>query len=318
MHKAMHITVCLLAAFIFFRYLLGFFAPFLAGLAIALLLEPLVRFLCRRGNFKRGLASFVALLLLALFAASLAYWGVSALTREAAELLAVAPVYISNLQEWLADYPFIPADGLLAWASEWISRQSLQAVVCVPGALIALLLILLSAFFFSRDRDMIFALLVKWCPDWLAQYLNPIGTRLYDSAAGFLKTELILIFMVAGICIIAFLILGNPYALMLGLLIALFDSLPIVGSGLVLWPWAGYLAFVGQHSHAAGLLVLYGIITVLRNIVGPRILGSQIGMHPLAAVMAIFMGLKAFGAVGLLAGPALLITAMAMFEEKEV
>ena len=312
MHRTLHVALALVAAYIFFRYLLGFFGPFILGVGLAWLIEPLVRFLVRRGGFKRSLASLVAMLVLSLAGAAFANWGVRALAREASELLAAAPEYIAALQEWLAAYPFIPAEGMLDRAAEWLGGQSIRAVSFVPAALIGLLLVMVSAFFFSRDKDQILGILARHCPDWLAQYVRPVSKRLHEAAAGFLKTEFILMAIVAAICIVTLWFLHNPYAILLGLLIALLDSLPIVGAGLVLWPWAAYLAFSGQASQAAGLIVLYGLVTVVRNIIGPRILGEQIGIHPLAAIMSIFIGIKAFGLTGILAGPALVIAALAM------
>ena len=78
-----HVAIILLVGYIFFKYLLGYFAPFIAGLAIALLLEPLVRFLVQKGGFRRGLASFVAILILTLAAAGAGKWGLTSLYREA-------------------------------------------------------------------------------------------------------------------------------------------------------------------------------------------------------------------------------------------
>ncbi|MCL2421286.1 MAG: AI-2E family transporter [Defluviitaleaceae bacterium] len=315
--QMIRILAILVVAYIFFKYLMGFFAPFVVGLGIALLLEPFVGLLVRRCRFRRGLASFIGLLILTLVGASLGMWGVSSLTQEAAEFLEAAPDYISALQEWLAAYPFLPVAGLLEWAGEWLSAQSIKAVGHVPGILIWILLILVSAFFFSRDREMIFGFVARWCPDWIGQYAKPVGERLHEAAVGFLKSEFILLSMVAAVSIVGLWMMGSPYAMMLGLAIAVLDSLPVVGAGLVLWPWAGYAFFAGQHSLGAGLLVLYGVVTVIRNVLGPRILGDQIGMHPLAALMAIFVGIKAFGAAGILAGPALVIAAQTMMEERQ-
>ena len=316
-HKALHIAIALGIAVVFIRYLLDFFAPFIIGFAIAVLLEPLVRFLTRRGQFKRGLASFVALLIFSLTGVSIGRWGLLSLYREAGQFFEAAPDYIAGLQEWLANYPFIPSVGLLDRAGEWLGAQSIRAIQLVPGLLIGMLLILVSAFFFMRDRELIFGLAAKWCPDWLAQYAVPVGLRLHRAAVGFLKSEFILFSMVAVVSITALWLISSPYAIMLGLIIALFDSLPVVGSGLILWPWAGYLALQGGNNpQAVGLIVLFGIITVIRNVIGPRILGGQIDMHPLAAIMAIFMGIKAFGPAGILAGPALVIAAQAMYRKR--
>lgn len=311
-----HIAIALAAGFVFFRYLLDFFVPFIIGFGIALLIEPLVRYLIKRGRFGRGLASFVALLILTLAGVSIGRWGIMTLYREASLFLEAAPGYIEALQEWLSAYPFIPAAGLLEWIGEWISTQSVRAVLIVPELLISILLAFVSAFFFSRDRVQILSLLEKWTPDKVLSYARPVGLRLHRAAIGFLKTEFIIISIVAVICVGALWLMGNPYAILLGLIIAFFDALPIVGAGLILWPWAGYLALTGQYSQAAGLMVLYGIITVIQNVIGPRILGDQIDMHPLAAVMSIFMGIKAFGAIGVLAGPALVLAAQAMFDKE--
>lgn len=312
----LHIVIAFAVAFIFFRFLMDFFIPFIIGLGIALLLEPLVHLLIRRGRFRRPLASFVALLIFVLFGFSIGRWGVMALYREATELLEAAPAYISELQEWLANFQFIPASGILDRAGEWIGTQSIRAVRVVPGALIGVLLVLVSAFFFLRDREMIFGLIARLmdkCPDRITQYIRPVGLRLHHAAIGFLKSEGILFAMVASVCVVILWMLGSPYAIMLGLTIALFDSLPIVGSGLILWPWAGYQALQGNHPQAAGLMILFGIVTVIRNVIGPRILGEQIDMHPLAAIMSIFIGIKIFGPVGILAGPALVIAGRAMY-----
>ena len=309
-----HAVIILGSAYIFFKYLLDFFAPFIVGFGIALLFEPLVRFLTGRGRFRRGLASFVTLTILTLACLSIGIWGVSSFFREAGEFLEAAPDYIADLQILLSAYPFLPVSGLLDWAEEWLGTQSIRAVGHVPGILIWMLLILVSAFFFSRDKDMILRLITKWCPEWLAQYTKPVSMRLNEAATGFLKSELILFSMVAAVSIVALWIFNSPYAIMLGLTIALLDSLPVVGAGLVLWPWAGYLSLTGQRPQAAILIVLYGVVTVIRNVLGPRILGNQIDMHPLVALMSIFIGIKAFGITGLLAGPALVIIAKAMLD----
>ena len=315
MPKALHVGVTLVVAYIFFRYMLSFFTPFISGFVISMILEPVVKFLTKRGGFKRGLASFVSILIFTLSAVSIGKWITSSLYREAAKLLEAAPDYIAALQKLMSNYYFLPETQLLAWAGEWLSTRSIRVVGHVPGMLIGMLLILVSAFFFSRDRSIIFNLVAKWCPNWFEQYAKPVGERLRTASVGFLKSELVLFTMVATVTLIAMWMLGNPYALMMGLIIALFDSLPVVGAGLILWPWAGYLALTGQHPQAVGIMVLYGIITVIRNIIGPRILGDQIGMHPLAAIMSIFIGVKAFGAAGILAGPALVIVAQAMLDD---
>jgi len=314
MNKYIKIALALAAAYIFFKYLFSYVAPFIIGFIIALLLEPLVKILIKRGNFKRSLASVVALLIFMLIGLCIGVWGISALSKEITEFLEAAPGGVQAIQRYVESLPYV--SGLLQKLEVWLSEQSFQLVSHAPSLLIGLIIILLSAFFFSRDREVIFALIKKWCPEWLASYAKPIGLRLKKAWIGLLKTEFILVAMVAAVCIVVLWLMGNSYALMMGIAIALLDSLPILGAGIVLWPWAGYLAFTGDLGQAAWLMVLYGIVTVIRNVVGPRILGEQIDMHPLAAIMAIFIGVKAFGAVGVLAGPALLIAVKTVLDNE--
>jgi len=316
MNKYVKIGLALAAAYIFFKYLLTFISPFIIGFVIALLLEPLVRLLITRGGFRRSLASFVSLIIFMVAGISIGVWIVSSTIREAGEFLEAAPGIIETLQGQLASIPYV--EGLLQRLGLWLSEQSVEMVGHLPGMLIAIILILVSAFFFSRDREFIFALVSKWCPQWIAQHAVPIGHRLNKAAGGFLKTEFILTALVAAVCVVTLWLMQNPYAIMLGLAIAVLDSLPILGAGIILWPWAGYLALTGNLHHAAWLIVLYGVVTVIRNVLGPKILGEQIDMHPLAALMAIFIGVKAFGVVGVLAGPALLIATRTIIDNEHV
>lgn len=102
---------------------------------------------------------------------------------------------------------------------------------------------------------------------------------------------------------IGFLILRIPYAILLGLAITLFDILPVLGTGGFLLPWAAILFLIKNTPLAVGILVLYLIITVVRNIMEPRLVGKQIGLHPLATLMAMFLGLKLVGIVGMFLFP---------------
>lgn len=284
--------------------------PFVLGFAIAAIIEPFVNLMILRAGFKRGMAAFVCLVLLSLIGVSIGRWVAVSLYHETKSFIDAAPGYIAAIQEW------IPLQ-MLNRLEEWLSAQSIQVVMMLPEFIINLLLVFISAFFFCKDRHLIFAFIKKWTPSKVKRYFTPVSVRLKEAGLGFLKSELIVISMVAVISIGAMWITRNPYALLLGIVIAIFDALPIIGAGLILWPWAGYLALTGQYSQSAGLMVLYGIITVIQNVIGPRILSKQIDMHPLAAIMAIFAGIKLLGWIGILLGPAIVLIATVILEERK-
>ena len=102
---------------------------------------------------------------------------------------------------------------------------------------------------------------------------------------------------------IGFLIFQIPHSLLVAVLIAIFDILPVLGTGGVLIPWAVILAVIGNYPLAAGILILYVIITVVRNSVEPRIVGKQIGLHPLLTLIAMFTGVSLAGLPGLILLP---------------
>jgi predicted PurR-regulated permease PerM len=106
-------------------------------------------------------------------------------------------------------------------------------------------------------------------------------------------------------------LLRVDYVLLLGLLIGLFDVLPVLGPGTLLVPWA-LVSFLERDSRVGwGLLLIYAVILVSRQIVEPKIIASGLGLHPLAALAAGFVGLQIFGAFGLLLGP--LLASLAYF-----
>ena len=93
------------------------------------------------------------------------------------------------------------------------------------------------------------------------------------------------------------------FAFLISVCIAAIDIFPVVGSGLVLLPWAAAMLYFGNVRLGTGLMVLYGIVTVVRQIAEPRIVGDKLGIHPLASLLCMFLGMTVFGAVGVVIGP---------------
>jgi sporulation integral membrane protein YtvI len=129
---------------------------------------------------------------------------------------------------------------------------------------------------------------------------------------GYIRAQCILMCIVSAICVTGLVILGNQYALLLGVLIAFVDALPVFGSGAFFWPWALYSIIVGNYKMAMGLAIINILVLITRQMLEPRIIGSQIGLHPVATLMSIFIGLKVFGLFGFIIGPIILVTIKAL------
>ncbi len=119
----------------------------------------------------------------------------------------------------------------------------------------------------------------------------------------YLKSYSLLFLLTFAELSVGFLIMRVPYAVMVAIAVAVFDILPILGTGGILLPWAVGLLLMGNLPLAAGIVTLYIAITAIRNVLEPKIVGKQIRLHPLATLIFMFVGLKVLGIVGMIAFP---------------
>lgn len=164
----------------------------------------------------------------------------------------------------------------------------------------------ISTFFFSMDFDRIVRFLKNCLPEKVEKALGPIKEKTVRSLKMFVLSYFVIFLMTFADFSIGFLILRIPYAILIGLLVVVMDIMPVPGTGLVLLPWAVIAAFMKKFTLAIGIALLYIIITVIRNTVEPKLVGKQIGLHPLATLISMFLGMQLFGIVGLFAFPVLL------------
>jgi predicted PurR-regulated permease PerM len=117
------------------------------------------------------------------------------------------------------------------------------------------------------------------------------------------KTQLFIMGMVMAVCAAGLAIMGNRYFVLLGILLGFVDALPVLGVGSILWPWAVICLFRKKVGMAVGLAVLYGICFFLRQWMETHYMGDQIGLSALENLMAMYVGLRLFGFLGLFYGP---------------
>ena len=124
---------------------------------------------------------------------------------------------------------------------------------------------------------------------------------------GFIKAQLTLISITTIIILIGLLVLRVNYAITIALVTGLVDIIPYLGTGLIFVPWIIYEFITGDINLAIGLVVLYVIVLVQRQIMEPKVLSSNIGMDPLATLISLFVGFKLIGFLGLIVGPITLV-----------
>ena len=102
---------------------------------------------------------------------------------------------------------------------------------------------------------------------------------------------------------LGFAFLGIPHGIFLAALIAVVDILPVLGTGTVLVPWGFITLFLGDYGLGIGILLLYLVITIVRNTIEPKLVGKQIGLHPVVTFAGMLLGLKYFGFLGMFGIP---------------
>jgi sporulation integral membrane protein YtvI len=154
-------------------------------------------------------------------------------------------------------------------------------------------------------------LIVKDLPEFHKKYdktsayrdIHKVTEKLSEAGIAYLRTQLIIMAIVAVVCIFALVILKNDYAFLIGLGIAILDALPLLGIGLVLVPWTIVALIQGKLFVAAVLFTAFLICQIIREILEPKLIGNRIGIKPLYTLIAMYVGIKLFSIAGFILGP---------------
>lgn len=317
-----------LALWLVLHFLLPWTLPFLIALALCALLERPVRFLMDRLRLPRWGAAAVCTALLALVLCGLLFLVGWRVWYEVGVLLKRLPALLASLPDlghWLEDqsYRFIIAapvsmqpflrdalDGAMAQAAAlpqglyaWLMDWATAAAGALPDWGLFLFTTALATYFSSAQRPALLAFLRRQVPVGWRRKVSRGGKRLRATFGGWLKAQGALMLITFGELTAGFLVLRIDFALLLAALVALVDALPVFGTGTILLPWAAVELLSGRFSLAAGLLVLYAVVSAVRSLLEPKLVGDRVGLPPLAALLAMYLGFRAFGVAGMVLAP---------------
>ena len=335
----------LILGYLFFEYALGALLPIIFGWIISLFIYPCGKYLSEKLKISRRIVSGFLVVLFFLLLIFLVGLGIKRLIYElavfAARLEADPEIMENALQKLeagisnfnifsgldkildsLGEYAYI-LDGIinnlldtaLSTVGNFISGLAKDFVLGIPTALLFLITMILSAFYFSVDRDKIYSILGSFMPEGARNGIASFTEGGIRAGAGYIKSCLILM-LITFMEMFAFLsFLGVQYSLILSIIIAVVDLLPLLGVGAILVPWSVYSFVVADVRMGVWLLIIFIISTVLRNILEPKILGKRIGVHPFLIVASAYLGFTLVGGAGLLLGP--IIAAVISSSRKE-
>ena len=193
--------------------------------------------------------------------------------------------------------------ALLSRLGEALTGAAIHAASGMPGALLSVLVFALSCFYLALDGDRIYRFFLGLFAKDVRERVHTVCLAIAEALRGYLRAYGLIFCMTFAELLVGFLIIGVRYAFLVALLTALLDLLPVIGSGAVLLPWSIFAFLSGDVHVGAGLLILYGLVTLVRQLTEPRIIGNSLGLHPLATLAAMYVAFRLFGAVGLIFGP---------------
>ena len=143
--------------------------------------------------------------------------------------------------------------------------------------------------------------------------------RLSAAGVAYLKTQFIIMLLVAIVCTVGFWFVKREYALLLGIGVAVLDAFPVLGSGMILVPWAVVCLLKGSYVQVAILIAMFLLCMLVREGLEPKLLGNRIGIPPLYTLMAVYVGVELFGLWGVILGPfgVVIIRAVSESEKEE-
>lgn len=319
---AVFTIVCL--CFIFPR-LIVFFMPFVVGWLISMIANPLVRFLEKRVKIVRKHGSMMIIIGVLAGVIGLGYLAVSRLLKEVVNLISSLPQIYANWQEDFQEigenlqifYERLPRDmqeniqevtsnlasyvgGLVQAIGEPTFEAAGNFAKNVPGTLVAIIMSILSAYFFTAERDLILDKLEELMPEGIWSQVSKVIGDLKHVVGGYFKAQFKIMAVVYVILVAGLFILQVDYALLVALLIAFLDALPFFGTGTVLAPWAVLKILSSDYKLAVGLIILYAVTQVVRQVIQPKIVGDTIGMNPLATLFFMYIGYKVSSIIGMI------------------
>lgn len=333
--RAVLLVLTLLALRYLIPPLLQLFMPFVLALLVAWFLNPLVKVLQKRLGLSRGLSS-VLLILLGFAGVGAVFFGLGhSLVEEIHSLwdnwgsLQISfQAGLQNLsQELDRILAYLPQDTrqvleenldkVWSWLSSWtntsmvwVGTRAKDFAFSIPSFVVALIVFILGSYFITSDYPHLRFLVTERMPQSLRILLSRVKHTALGAFAGYLRAQLIISVGVFAILLAGFFLMRQGYALLLALLLAVLDFIPLIGSGTVMVPWALVDLLTGNFAHAAGLLVVWGIVCIFRRVVEPKAVGSQTGLSPILSLASMYVGMKLAGVVGMILGPILCLVAI--------
>lgn len=313
-------------------WLLGrWLLPFVLAFATAAALQRPLRWLCGKTRasrrFSSGVLVVAAVLLMAAVLALLGWWlwrkavgffGDEAAVTELTDTIAqVLETLRDRLAGWSARLSPATRAALQAVLGEWggdggLFREWLSTAATgilrfvakrLPGVVFGFVIWVIASVFLTVDHRRVMGFLHRQIPAHRQALADDVCTLFGGTVGKLLRAYLLLMLITFVELAVGFWLLKVPDAPVLAAVVAVVDVLPVLGVGTVLIPWAVVSLLVGEGASGVWLLVLYLIITIVRNVAEPHLIGERVGLPPLITLLCLYLGWQAAGLIGVVLMP---------------
>lgn len=336
--KALFYALILGVIYLSFKLFFGPLLPFLLAGALVLSLQPLVNLLHRKFKIKRNPVSVALVLIVYIIVIGITIWLARLLYIQLTDFLTSLPAYFDTVSAqinaitnrigsimgkmpdvgngWLKDMPTTALKSAVEKLGVGATEIATNFAAGIPSFLLSMAVMIIASVYIAKDYSAFTEYMNSIIPEKIIEKFNYIKDNVLRRIAKLLKGYLLILIITFFELVLGLSVLKVKYALIIALATALIDILPVVGLGAVLIPWAVFSALSGNPERAIGLAVLYILIATIRNVIDPKIIGDKLGIHPVFSLAITFLGLKLFGAVGVLLAPLITIAVKTLLEIK--
>lgn len=322
-----------LGVYLLIKCILPLVVPFVFAYFIAIALLPITRFLEKKIKIPKTISGGFLLVILFTIMGTTLFFLLKNLINQIVTLLINLPVYQAAVLN-VVDSMCAGCDGMFGLMEGQtrgfvdsnistmfvniqrnvlpeISERTLYIVIKIVGLTGAIIFLVVSTLLMIHDVD---AIKEDYSKLLIYEDIKRIKKKVSSAGIAYFKAQIIIMSIVAGINVGGLFLINNRYALLIGIVIALIDAFPVLGSGIILVPWAIISLFTKDVFNAAILMSVYLLCQLVRQMLEPRLIGDKIGIHPIFTIMAIYVGIQLFGILGVVLGPLALVTIKAIVE----
>ncbi|SIS38016.1 sporulation integral membrane protein YtvI [Salimicrobium flavidum] len=311
-------------------FILPVSVPLIVAYVTALFLNPSIRWFQYRFHISRQFAVSIVFLLFLMFLGLMGTFAVTRAVAQTIQLIDNAPYYISQLNQVLIDLQnnmnsfmeMLPKEFVDQTSSrieeslrnstdrltETLNIENVAALATkIPNLIVSLLVYLIALFLFMLDLPRLKSKLHSYLTEETSEKVKFMNARLSYVVFGFLKAQFQVSIIIFIVTLVGLLFIAPEIAILMALITWLVDFIPIIGSIAIIGPWSIYMIAIGDLTTGTQLAVLAIVLLAIRRTVEPKFMGTQIGLSPLATLIAMYIGLKLIGFLGFFIGPLVVI-----------